>query len=121
MNNDIEAFNKLVDNLKRVGYKVVKRKPSKSSPYWSAEFNGYGVVGGFCEENGTSYKQIDGALSADNEACFDKWSKCPLTVFLSYDFDELHKHLQHLGSMEGYEISNSYKYLNNNPWPRDVV
>jgi hypothetical protein len=85
----------------------------------SATIKGKGIWGAF-SELGAWYKTLDGKFAADNEKCFDKWSKCPLVVNMPCDFDALLKHLDFLASAEGYEISNNYSYFHNNPFPYDM-
>jgi hypothetical protein len=39
---------------------------------------------------------------------------------LPLDFDVLLQHLKHLGSPEGFKISNNFEYLTNNPYPYEL-
>lgn len=108
-----EDFYALVELFRARGYTVTVRDDG----YLFADVRGKNIRGGFAEVNEDSYRQLSGRFAADHEECFDKWSKAPLIVDLPTDMDELFSHLEVLGSKEGYEISNSYSYLDNNPFP----
>lgn len=69
-------------------------------------------------DSGAPY--LNNRLAADNADCFDKISRCPLIMTLPVDWDELNRHLEFLASDEGYELSNTYAYLVNNPLPYEV-
>lgn len=69
-------------------------------------------------QSGAPY--LNDKLAADNAFCFDKISRCPLIMRLPVDWDVLAKHLDFLASDEGYELSNCYDYLTNNPFPYEV-
>lgn len=103
-------FEELVEALKRDGYIV---DTSINGQY---VLKGKGVRVGLNKED-TYYPQLSNRIAADNDRCFDKWSKCPLVMKLPVDYETLTKALTHLGSNEGYEISNSYSYLDDNPYP----
>ena len=123
-------FDRLVTLLEGAGFDVrVKSERRYAAPkrpggglkalpananYRFALVTGKNVYGGFCEPNdGSSYSYIDGKIAADNNGCFDKWAKCPLCLSFPLDADEgatLLALLAHLGSEEGYALSNSYDY-----------
>lgn len=63
------------------------------------------------------YTSLQECIAADHAKCFDKWQKCPLVIKLPSNIENILAHLAHLGSEEGYEISNKYQYLDTNPWP----
>lgn len=100
--------------------RLVKMK--KKHDYRFAKVTGKSIEAGFCEPNdGNSYRYIDGKIAADNADCFDKWSKCPLCLEFPATPDQEAKLLallEHLGSGEGYALSNGYNYLGegNNPY-----
>lgn len=74
--------------------------------------HGQGIKGRFCElGHGDGYEQHNGKIALDNIICYDKPQKCPLVMKLPLDFDALLEHITFLGSDEGYEWSNSYRYL----------
>jgi hypothetical protein len=73
---------------------------------------GKGITGGFCTPNKESYRYISGRIAADNENCFDKWSKCPVVIKISRGrFNEILKWLEYLSTDEGYEKSNNYEFF----------
>lgn len=88
--------------------------------YWEGWVTGKGIKGIFgCGNSSNPYTQA--RFAADHEDCFDKVQKCPLVVKLPCDFDDLMGHLALLGSEEGFEISNNYNYMDNNPFPYEVA
>lgn len=122
-------FDQLVDFLNANGYsvKVTTHKESEYSvnsypdeepkkkierrSYRFAFIDNNGIMAGFCTPNEDSYKYINNRISADNIDCYDKWSKCPLSMNLPVDGEELLKHLKWLSSPEGYKHSLNYEYL----------
>lgn len=116
-------FNGLVNFLLANGYSVEVKNQKAFKPknnYRSAFFDGKNVRGGFCTPSIEVYRHIDNRIAADRVECFDKWRKCPLVMKLPVDGSELLKHLEHLGSPEGYTICNNYDYFDNNPWPLEI-
>jgi hypothetical protein len=118
-------FDALVLRLNREGYKVVvtdeasRDKPGTS--YRMAIVTGKNIKGGFCEPCGLGdvHYNMDGKFAADNVRCFDKWSKCPMVADLPRNTlmeEKILASLKLLGSEEGYIISNSYDYLDDNPF-----
>jgi hypothetical protein len=107
-------FQELVLFLKKHQYTVKVRQHKN---YKVATVTGNGIRGGFATESIDVYPYINNRICADHFNCFDKWRKCPLLMQLPVNGDELLKHLQFLGSPEGYQVSNSYDYLDNNPFP----
>jgi len=117
-------FDELVNLLLANGYSVeVKSQQAfkAKNNYRSAFFDGKNIRGGFCTPSYEVYRYINNRIAADHVDCFDKWSKCPLVMRLPVDGLELLKHLQYLGSPEGYQISNNYEYFDKNPWPCEVA
>lgn len=111
-------FEELVKALIKDGYDVeVEDVTTEAIPFYFAKVTGKGIFARFCTQNADFYPYLNERIAADNAECFDKWSKCPLVMKIPVNYDELKKHLKHLGSKEGYEISNSYAYLDNNPYP----
>ena len=122
-------FSDLKNFLKGNGYKVTTIKRDRrntrwnDNPYRYYEVTGKGIYAGFCTSHEHGHKYIRNSFAADNEACFDKWTKCPLVVKLPLTKEDkqiLLRLLKHLGSKEGYELSNSYGYLDNNPYFYEV-
>ncbi|AVM24286.1 hypothetical protein [Bacillus pumilus] len=109
-------FNDIVENLKNKGFIVEVNE--EEGLYNFATVTGKGIFAGFCtahDENNlnSSYHCINGKISADNSRCFDKWSKCPVSLPMPKNKEEmtfLFDKLEHLGTDEGYEKSNSYNY-----------
>lgn len=65
----------------------------------------------------SAHPRFDGQLVAENARCFLKWSQAPMTISLPRDPAEVVAWLNYLGSDEGYNISNGYLYLDENPFP----
>lgn len=130
----INTFDELVEAFKKFGFKVeiVEEKFDRVfyeeykrndefiiSPYKSCKFEGHKVVGFFAEKTICSFinGRINGRIAADHKKCFDKMSKCPLCVKYPVSEKRLFEGLRLLGSTKGYKISNSYGYLDCNPFP----
>lgn len=119
-------FNDIVEKLRSEGF-IVSVKENVSELYNYASISGKGVVGGFCtphcEDNiDASYTYLNGKISADNEDCFDKWSKCPISLPFPKNNEEMSfllDELEFLGSIYGYEKSNSYEYEHVGSYPSD--
>jgi hypothetical protein len=117
-------FDVMSDALQAEGYVVrIKEEVFGREHYRFARVTGGSIYAGFCEPSAAAGCYLDNRISADHERCFDKWSKCPLVAVLPSSPEEakaIVAHLRKLGTPEGYELSNSYGYLNNNPFPREV-
>jgi hypothetical protein len=123
-------YKKLARFLEDNGYQVNEREekdcryPSldihyPAYKYWSIK--GKGITAMFCTPNKSSYPYINGKIAADNVRCFDKWSKAPLVMNVAeIDYGRLLEALTLLGSEEGYRVSNSYDYLDSNPFPYEM-
>lgn len=60
--------------------------------------------------NKSSYRSLNGRIAADNERCFDKWSKCPVVMNINgLNYEKLLISLAFLGSEEGYNLSNNFE------------
>lgn len=118
----ISHFNELVDFLKKNKYtvKVTQEKYTDSKgrkhKYRFARVIGKNIRGGFATESDFVYPALNNRITANNIKCFDKWSKCPLTMKLPLDDDALLKHLEHLGSEEGFKLSNNFCFV----YPREL-
>jgi hypothetical protein len=66
------------------------------------------------------YPCLQERIAADNEKCFDKFSKCPVVVKMPSDIPSVLAVLKDLSSERGFHISNSFEYLDNNPWPHEL-
>ena len=107
-------FDELVTILRKNKYKV---KVQHYPEYKYAEVTGRNIKAGFCTKVDVVYTYLKNKIAADHRRCFDKWSKCPLNMSLdNLNGELLLKYLKYLGSPEGYENSNSYDYLDNNPY-----
>lgn len=120
----LNTFDDVVEFLKKNNYKIKISKAEKCRPstdtYQFAMFSGNNIRGGFAEPNNVnSYRYLDGRIAADHIECFDKCSKCPLCVKYPVDENRLLDGLKLLASDKGYEISDSYTYLESNPFPYD--
>lgn len=122
-----EWFEELVHFLRCEGYICTLMNSSKKVHVRKANtclFQGHGVRGGFTRQYpeliNKPYPCLIDRLAADNERCFDKWSKTPLVIKLPTDHDLILLNLKQLGSEYGYKVSNSYDYLDNNPWPYEL-
>jgi hypothetical protein len=111
-------YKKLANFLKSHGYVVTETVEEEISypslKIYHASFkcwrvSGKGITAMFCTPNTSSYRYVNGRFAAENERCFDKWSKAPLVMNMSgIDHEKLLKELELLGSEEGYEISNGF-------------
>lgn len=108
---------KILARLEEEGYKVESEKVDNDL-YSFHKITGNNILAGYCTPHdgnqiNASYSYLNGKISADNDMCFDKWSKCPVAIPLPKDKDQLEyllKELKYLGTKEGYEKSNSYDY-----------
>lgn len=88
--------------------------------YMFAKITGHGIIGAFSNAPADVAHYItlaDGRFTADNAKVFEKWSRCPLCVELPFKFELLLQHLKLLASDAGSQISSSYSFVNNNPFP----
>lgn len=115
------TFYELVEALKKDGYIIeLEYDEDYQDGTVFAEIKGNKIYAGMAlctEDDDKVYRHLRNRIAADHKGCFDRWSKCPLIMKLPVDYDELLKHLKHLGSKEGYRISSSYEYLTDNPYP----
>lgn len=114
------VFKKMVEFLKNQGYFIKTQfvqpwSDKRLSGYWYARIDGKSITGGFCEPNNSGcYVQINGRIAFDHVKCFDKWSKCPVSLELPEtmkDFLYIVDQLKYVGSKEGYEKSNNFELL----------
>lgn len=113
--SEIKKF--LTDNGYRVVWEEAYPLPKRAIAVHAC-LEGKGVRVGIGEP-GSPDPRYDNKVAADNLKCFDKWSKCPLVLEFpngENQSKELLEMLAHLGSKEGYDLSNSYDYLDNNPY-----
>lgn len=111
----MSKFENLVDALTKNNYDV---KIEKGKLYDFARVTGKGIFAGFCTKHydnhtNSSYAEINGKISADNLQCFDKWSKCPLSLDLPSNEVEMNfliKRLEYWGSEQGFNSSNNFDY-----------
>lgn len=107
------SYEKLARMLKDNGYTVTvtKEEPWKYyPPYNFYSVTGNGIKAGFCTPNKSSYRSLNGRIAADNERCFDKWSKCPVVMNINgLNYEKLLISLAFLGSEEGYNLSNNFE------------
>lgn len=116
--NERTPYFKLASTLVEIGYTIKAESHTPAYSFWRLE-NGFTVVGMCTPNDGISYTSLNGKIAADNIKCFDKWTKCPLVVNVDdLNLEELLKHLDFLGSAEGYKHSNSYEYLDTRILPR---
>lgn len=113
MSEQIKNVKELSKFLKREGYDV-------TFDGTSGRFEGHNVCGGFHVPSDECYRYINGAIAADHVDCFDKYSKCPLVMKFPIDPKRLVEAMDLLGTKKGFEVSNSYDYLDDNPFPREV-
>lgn len=129
MSKKIDHFKILSTALKVAGYKVKVQNlvsyydddKENKIKYRFARVTGRGIIGGFSDTDIGVYQYIANRFAADNKKCFDKYSKCPLCVKLTYNIELLLLHLEILGSKTGYRISNSYDYVDANPFPYELI
>jgi len=115
-------FNSLVKFLRNNGYNIrVKeefgwdQKHELTGLFAKAE-NSQKVTFGFVwkksqDDEERFYAYIENAIAADNSACFDKWSKCPMRISLPQKHEDILKWLKILASDQSYELSNSYSKI----------
>lgn len=134
-----QNFEELVRALRKAGYRVKvnwvtelvlkrgrtisRRMPNRAK---IAQVRGKGIRAMFATvwssvsiegEITSAHPRFDGQLVAENARCFLKWSQAPMTIVLPRDPAEVIAWLSYLGSDEGYNISNGYLYLGENPFP----
>lgn len=117
-----KRFDILAVALEREGYEVVVNfgHADGKERYRYGHLRGRSVNGFFAPTNQHSARYCSGRLCADHVDCYDKPSKCPLVIRLpksDREAMEIVRWLGKLGSREGYQVSNSYDYLDNNPFP----
>jgi len=75
-------------------------------------FDGFGVTGYIGEPSGKQwYWQLDGKIVADNALAFNKWTQCPLVVWLPDNYKtacDIIEAIKFLGTEEGFKISNEF-------------
>lgn len=110
LNEKYEVFK---NALIKAGFKVEFKKQENHIAYY---IDGKGVNGCYCtyiHDNCEIHNSINGALSADNEKCFDKWSKCPICMLAvpitDREINYVIEKLLFLGSNEGFKLSNNYE------------
>lgn len=112
--SDNKQFNNLVIALRGEGYLVsVSSERESKSLYWAAFIKSKNIRAGFCTKNSVSNQHLSGQFCAENEECFDKWSKCPIEIDIpetQEKIDLLIKELEYLASEEGCEASDNFKY-----------
>jgi hypothetical protein len=115
-------YEELLHFLELSGYEVdvYTHKTQDNQEYLFYLVSGKGIYGGFCTPNSDSYTYINGSFAADHIDCFDKWAKCPLVVKLPCDLASLKKNLDFLGSLDGYNHSNFYEYLDKRILPYEI-
>lgn len=111
---DVNFLN-LLDALRDNGYKVTVESKDE---YDMAIIEGNGIFGGFAtkHDSQTLYAtniQFNGKITADNDSCWDKPSRCPLTLSIpqgKHQIEFLLKQLKFLGSKDGENASNEFRY-----------
>lgn len=120
-----KRFDILVVALREAGYRVRVgfshgESDGGSYKYRNAFVDGKNVEGMFAPVNEWSYPYCSGRICADHADCYDKPSKCPLVMRLPRDEAQARaivRWLGKLGTKQGFEASNTYEYLNENPFP----
>jgi hypothetical protein len=72
-----------------------------------------GIRAAFCEKGYGGYAKLDGKIAIENEVCFDKWSKAPVSLPIPTNDEEREtvlEQLEYWATDEAYEISNAYDY-----------
>jgi hypothetical protein len=72
---------------------------------------GYGVCGWYIGLYNEEH-HAPGYIFLDNAECYDKISKCPVTLQLPISAGDLFKSLKQIGSPAGLLISNTFSYHN---------
>lgn len=106
MREHIKKFYRLVGVLEKEGYSV---EVEKGEQYDFAVVTGKGVIGGFCSRHNkdkeySSFDNINGKVSADNENVFNRWDKCSMEIPIPSNkegSDVLLEYLRFLGTYEG--------------------
>lgn len=111
------AFSKLIGFLEKRGYEV---EVTSYRGYSFAVAKGNNIHAAFATVSDEAPGYLSGKIAADNSRCFDEWYKCPLIMRLPVDSKILLKHFEFLASEEGFKISNSYSYLDDNPFPFEL-
>lgn len=114
-------FSRLVRRLRKAGLTVVIYPPEYDMARWAyvKGNRNFPIQGGFADtdEHGA---YLQGHIVADHAKCFDKYNKCPLRMRLPETEEQAKRitaELRKLGTPEGFRISNSFAYLDHNPFP----
>lgn len=107
-----KIFDRCVNFLLKLNYIVTLEWIDNNHRF--ALVTGNGIMAGFHEKS-NNYKNshINGKICADNEKCFDKWSKCPVELRLPViksEYEYLEFILKWLNTEEGYKVSNEYDF-----------
>lgn len=111
-----DILKNFVEFLENNGYNVTE------DDYLVYRVDGQNILGGFAWAGAECSGYMDGYFIADNDACFDKWSKCPFGMELMKVLEnpqELLNHLEFLGSEDGFKWSDEYGYLDNPLLPQE--
>ena len=111
---DITPFENTVAFFKKHIDEVVVYDDKDDTEYKRCEFKGKGIVGGFCEQTDDDcWYYLNGRIAFDNIKCFDKWSRCPVSLPLlqnAKEENELLELIKFWGSEDGYNKSNGYDF-----------
>jgi hypothetical protein len=117
---NIMTERKILSYLRQFGYNLLKVEGQNWYKITGNDIYGYIVLSGFYRENRQSPY-----IYVDHKDCFDKESKCPLSMRLPLDdqeLDYLAERLRFWGSKKGFEISNNFQHelYDNNEYPRKL-
>ena len=110
-------FEQLRKALEVAGFSVAHNEHEN---YAELLISGNNIKAAACTPNNETYTSLNGRLSADHKDCFNKWSQCPLVVEIPTDLNILIEHLKFLGSKEGFQLSNSFDYLDCGTLPYEL-
>ena len=104
-------FEIMIETVKNAGYSNLE-EISTSEGAHGFKYEDENVIFYIGEPTGKEwYWYLDGKIAIDNSKAFDKWSRCPLYVWLPENDAEAQKILKaikFLATEEGYKISNEY-------------
>lgn len=105
-------FEIMVDTVKKHGYSNLEEISTPEGSH-GFKYDDGDVVFYIGEPTGKEwYWYLDGKIAIDNSKAFDKWSRCPLYVWLPNTEDEAEriiKVIKFLSTEQGYQVSNEYE------------
>ena len=108
---ELGILKNLRDRLLKDGY--ITSLENKNT-YYYLKITGQDIFGGACTSSDDSINTyLKGKISVDRKDCFDKYSKCPISLPLPQNKEQMDfiiDKLKWLRSDEGYKSSDEYEF-----------